>query len=499
MFTGSTDTGRWLSKALANREDVGIPLIAETGGQNAMIVDSTALPEQVVDDVIQSGFQSAGQRCSALRVLFLQEDVADKIITMIKGAMDELHIGDPALLSTDVGPVIDGKALARLHDHVDDLTAQSSRAKLLHKIDLPQACESGSFFAPHLFELDDLSVLKQEVFGPVVHVVRFKSGKIDAVIDQINASGFGLTLGVHSRIESVCGHVAEKAQVGNVYVNRNMIGAVVGVQPFGGCGLSGTGPKAGGPHYLTRLVKDVEPSEVLSVDVFKPGIASANLQPKELRAAQSKWAALPVVQRESVMRSFLSCLAHEARLVPETAGLIDWLQPQLETLITKIDRHQVLPGPTGETNQLGVHARGVLAALLTDQDSFNNNVNRLLVALLVGNAVVWLVTEQHRAKAETVVNSLRKAGLNESVIILGSMSCAGDLLSSDVIDGALVNQESICARWVQVMLAEREGALLPLITEVRTDLLLPRLQLEKTVTVDTTAAGGNASLMTMET
>ncbi len=507
MFTGSTDTGRWLSKTLANRDDAGIPLIAETGGQNAMIVDSTALPEQVVDDVIQSGFQSAGQRCSALRVLFLQEDVAEKIITMIKGAMDELQLGDPALLSTDVGPVIDDKALGRLQNHVDDLAKLSSsyRARLLHKIDLPRVCESGSFFAPHLFEIDDLSVLKQEVFGPVVHVVRFKSGKIDSVIDQINASGFGLTLGVHSRIEGVCGWVADKAQVGNVYVNRNMIGAVVGVQPFGGCGLSGTGPKAGGPHYLTRLVKDVEatdmPSQIYIHErgTFKPGIASANVESKEIRAVQSQWAALPVVQRESIMRTFFSCLAQNVQSEADFAELIDWLQAQLDVLIPKIDRHLVLPGPTGESNQLGARARGVLAALLTDEDSFDNNVKRVLVALLAGNAVVWLVTDQHKAEAETIVNSLRKAGLDESVITLRSMSCAADLLSSDVIDGALVNQESVCAHWVQLMLAEREGALLPLITETRIDLLLPRLQLEKTVSVDTAAAGGNASLMTMET
>jgi RHH-type transcriptional regulator, proline utilization regulon repressor / proline dehydrogenase / delta 1-pyrroline-5-carboxylate dehydrogenase len=502
MFTGSTDTGCWLSKTLANRDDVGIPLIAETGGQNAMIVDSTALPEQVVDDVIQSGFQSAGQRCSALRVLFLQDDVADKIITMIKGAMDELHIGDPAFLSTDVGPVIDGKALGRLQEHVDALGAQSGRAKLLHKIDLPQACESGSFFAPYLFELDDLSVLKQEVFGPVVHVVRFKSGKIDSVIDQINDSGFGLTLGVHSRIEGVCGRVADKAQVGNVYVNRNMVGAVVGVQPFGGCGLSGTGPKAGGPHYLTRLVKERETTEVLGLghglETFNPGSASVNLQSKDIQAAQSQWAALPVAQRESIMRTFFGCLAQNVPSEVDFTDLIDWMQPQLDVLSSKIDRHQVLPGPTGESNQLGARARGVLAALLTDEDSFDNNVKRVLIALLAGNAVIWLVTEQQQATAEYTVKSLRKAGLKESVITLTSLSCAGDLLSSEIITGALVNQESPCAHWVQLMLAEREGALLPLITETRTDLLLPRLQLEKTVTVDTAAAGGNASLMTME-
>lgn len=499
MFTGSTDTGRWLSKTLANRADVDIPLIAETGGQNAMIVDSTALPEQVVDDVIQSGFQSAGQRCSALRVLFLQDDVADKIITMIKGAMDELHMGDPALLATDVGPVIDGNALARLHNHVDDLAALPGKATLLHKLELPSSCESGNFFAPHLFELSDLTVLKQEVFGPVVHIIRFKAGQIDAVIDQINATGFGLTLGVHSRIEGVCHRVAEEAQVGNVYVNRNMIGAVVGVQPFGGCGLSGTGPKAGGPHYLSRLVTCDELVEVPSEEVFKPGIASVNLQSKEIRSVQSQWAAVPVAKRESIMRCFISCLSKDvlSKIPSSVSNLIDWLQPQVDTLMSYIDQNQVLPGPTGERNHLQGRGRGVLAALISDGDDFGEHVKRVLVALMAGNAVVWLVSEQHQATAETIVGHLCKAGVYESALILRSIDCAGDFLASDIIDGVLVNRGALCAHWAQLMLAEREGALLPLITEIRADLLLPRLQLEKTVTVDTTAAGGNASLMTM--
>ncbi|WP_390617763.1 bifunctional proline dehydrogenase/L-glutamate gamma-semialdehyde dehydrogenase PutA [Maricurvus nonylphenolicus] len=499
MFTGSTDTGRWLSKTLANRADVGIPLIAETGGQNAMIVDSTALPEQVVDDVIQSGFQSAGQRCSALRVLFLQDDVADKIITMIKGAMDELHIGDPALLTTDVGPVIDAKALARLHSHVDDLAALPGKASLLHKLEIPGSCTSGNFFVPHLFELSELSVLKQEVFGPVVHVIRFKAGQIDAVIDQINATGFGLTLGVHSRIEGVCNRVADKAQVGNVYVNRNMIGAVVGVQPFGGCGLSGTGPKAGGPHYLSRLVTCGESVEAPREKVFKPGIASANLQSNEIRSVQYQWAALSLEKRELIMRSFVSCLSKDvlSKIPSSVSDVINWLQPQIDTLMSRIDQDQILPGPTGESNCLKGRARGVLVALLADEDNFEVNVKRVLIALMAGNAVVWLVAEQHQAMAETIVSHLRKAGVYESVLILKSIDCAGDLLASEIIDGALINRGAVCAHWAQLMLAEREGALLPLITETRPELLLPRLLQEKTVTVDTTAAGGNASLMTM--
>ncbi|MGH1373159.1 MAG: bifunctional proline dehydrogenase/L-glutamate gamma-semialdehyde dehydrogenase PutA [Cellvibrionaceae bacterium] len=508
MFTGSTDTGRWLSKTLAKREEVGIPLIAETGGQNAMIVDSTALPEQVVDDVIQSGFQSAGQRCSALRVLFLQDDVAEKIIAMIKGAMDELHLGDPMLLSTDVGPVIDDKALARLQDHVASLASKPKRATLLHKIELPNTCQLGNFFPPHLFELDDLSVLEKEVFGPVVHVIRFESGKIDSVVEKINASGFGLTLGVHSRIESVCDFVAQKANVGNVYVNRNMIGAIVGVQPFGGCGLSGTGPKAGGPHYLTRLVSDASaPKAQCSLQsegrLFELGFepdASATVETthvEEIQEAQAQWAACSVAHRESIVRRWLSDLAQNTPTALEFAGVIDELQPQLDRLTSNIDRHLKLPGATGETNQLNTRARGVLVSLLATDDSFETNLNRISVALLAGNAVIWLVPEQHRLHAETVVNSLSQAGLNESLLSLASPSCASGLLSSSVIDGVMLNEYSAYSRWAQIDLAKGDGAILPLITEARSDLLLPRLQLEKTITIDTTAAGGNASLMTM--
>ncbi|MEC8208268.1 MAG: L-glutamate gamma-semialdehyde dehydrogenase, partial [Pseudomonadota bacterium] len=248
MFTGSTETGTLISQTLAARNDIQVPLIAETGGQNCMIVDSTALPEQVVDDVISSGFQSAGQRCSALRVLFLQEDVADGIIEMLKGALKELHVGDPSLLSTDIGPVIDEKALKNLNEHVEYL---KGNATLHYECEIPDNNENGAyFFAPRLYEIKDLSVLKREVFGPCVHIIRFKGTELDNVIDQINGTGFGLTMGVHSRIEERCEYLAKMSRAGNVYINRNMIGAIVGVQPFGGRGLSGTGPKAGGPNYL---------------------------------------------------------------------------------------------------------------------------------------------------------------------------------------------------------------------------------------------------------
>jgi RHH-type transcriptional regulator, proline utilization regulon repressor / proline dehydrogenase / delta 1-pyrroline-5-carboxylate dehydrogenase len=249
-FTGSTETAITLNRALASRDGALPAIVAETGGMNCMIADSTALPEQVARDVLSSAFDSAGQRCSALRVLFVQDDVADKMIEMILGAMDELSIGDPFKLSTDIGPVIDEAARNGLQEHADRMTRE---AKLLRKLPLGPDCANGVFFAPHAFEIETISVLKREVFGPILHVVRYAGDKLDKVCDAINATGYGLTLGIHSRIESTADFARQRVRVGNIYVNRNQIGAVVGVQPFGGEGLSGTGPKAGGPHYLLRF------------------------------------------------------------------------------------------------------------------------------------------------------------------------------------------------------------------------------------------------------
>jgi len=249
-FTGSTDAANAINRALAARQGPIATLIAETGGQNAMIVDSTALPEQVCRDVLASAFDSAGQRCSALRVLFLQEDVAPKMIELILGAMDELKLGDPMLLDTDIGPVIDEDARRSLQSHADEMTA---KAKLLRKLTVGPELANGVFFPPHVFEIDSIGQLKREVFGPVLHIVRYQADKLGEVCDSINATGYGLTLGVHSRIEETAAFVRSRVHAGNMYVNRNQIGAVVGVQPFGGEGLSGTGPKAGGPHYLPRF------------------------------------------------------------------------------------------------------------------------------------------------------------------------------------------------------------------------------------------------------
>ncbi len=250
VFTGSTQTARVINQQLAQREGPIIPLIAETGGLNVMLVDATALPEQVVDDVITSAFQSAGQRCSALRVLYLQEDIADNVIEMLKGAMAELKIGNPAALSTDIGPVIDLDARQMLERHQQRMRSEGT---LLAACELDSSHLGGYFVAPQVYEIEHLSQLEREVFGPILHVIRYKVSDVPRVLQDINDSGYGLTLGVHSRIDGFAREVFDNTRVGNTYINRNMVGAVVGVNPFGGQGLSGTGPKAGGPHYLLRF------------------------------------------------------------------------------------------------------------------------------------------------------------------------------------------------------------------------------------------------------
>ena len=249
IFTGSTETAKSIERALAHREGPIAFLIAETGGQNAMIVDSSALPEQTVIDIAQSAFNSAGQRCSALRVLFVQEDIAPALLTMLQGYMAELKIGDPSLLETDIGPVIDQDALQMLQNH---FARMSHEGKLLAQVPMPETL-SGHYFAPAAFEINDLSLLKGEVFGPILHIIRYQAGDLDKIMDTIIQSGYGLTLGVHSRLDMTADYITSRMPIGNIYINRNMIGAVVGVQPFGGERLSGTGPKAGGPHYLPRL------------------------------------------------------------------------------------------------------------------------------------------------------------------------------------------------------------------------------------------------------
>ncbi|MGH8274061.1 MAG: bifunctional proline dehydrogenase/L-glutamate gamma-semialdehyde dehydrogenase PutA [Gammaproteobacteria bacterium] len=252
-FTGSTETARAINRTLAERDGSLATLIAETGGQNAMIVDSSALPEQVVLDVAQSAFGSAGQRCSALRVLCVQEDIADRVIEILAGYMETLRVGDPGLLTTDVGPVIDHDARKVLEAHAEKI---SQTGRVIARTAVPEACVEGSFVAPLAVEIEGIEVLEREVFGPILHVVRYRARNLAKVVEAVNATGYGLTFGVHSRIEGEAEKLAEAVGAGNCYINRNMVGAVVGVQPFGGRGLSGTGPKAGGPHYLPRFASE---------------------------------------------------------------------------------------------------------------------------------------------------------------------------------------------------------------------------------------------------
>jgi RHH-type transcriptional regulator, proline utilization regulon repressor / proline dehydrogenase / delta 1-pyrroline-5-carboxylate dehydrogenase len=248
VFTGSAEVARLINRTLAAKDGPIVPLIAETGGINAMIVDATALPEQVADDVVMSAFRSAGQRCSALRLLFVQEDVADRMIEMIAGAARELRLGDPRDFAIHVGPVIDAEAKAKLDAHAARMKKEAKKTHFAG-----EAPSQGTFVAPHLFELASAADLREEIFGPILHVVRYPASELENVLDTIEAKGYGLTLGVHTRIETTIQRVVKRLSVGNIYANRNMIGAVVGVQPFGGHGLSGTGPKAGGPHYLLRF------------------------------------------------------------------------------------------------------------------------------------------------------------------------------------------------------------------------------------------------------
>ncbi|MGB1540471.1 MAG: L-glutamate gamma-semialdehyde dehydrogenase, partial [Rickettsiales bacterium] len=251
VFTGSTATARNINRTLAGKDGPIVPLVAETGGQNCMIIDSSALLEQAVDDVVISAFGSAGQRCSALRVLYVQEDVADRFIKLLSGAMQELKLGDPKDLSVDIGPVIDAAARKKLENHISHLY---KIGKLVGETPMSGSLKAeGHYVAPHAFEIDDISELKGEVFGPILHIVRYKAKQLDQMIDAINGTGYGLTFGMQSRIEHMVDYVTLRIHAGNIYVNRSMIGATVGVQPFGGEGLSGTGPKAGGPHYLLRF------------------------------------------------------------------------------------------------------------------------------------------------------------------------------------------------------------------------------------------------------
>jgi RHH-type proline utilization regulon transcriptional repressor/proline dehydrogenase/delta 1-pyrroline-5-carboxylate dehydrogenase len=442
IFTGSTEVAQLINRTLAKRaatENADIPLIAETGGQNAMIVDSSSLPEQVVSDAISSAFDSAGQRCSALRVLFLQEDIADKTIKMLKGAMKELRVGSPDRLVTDIGPVIDKEAQQNLLTHIEKVRAH---AKASFSLEVPGA-DAGTFVPPTVLEISSLSELTKEVFGPVMHVIRYKRSELPKVIEQINASGFGLTLGIHSRIDETIDYIASSAHVGNIYVNRNIVGAVVGVQPFGGEGKSGTGPKAGGPLYLKRLQRATVAME-RHARVGVPAIDSL-----------AAWAK---AQGNSRLAEHIE---NYARTTP-VGSLI------------------ALPGPTGERNTLAYVPRGNIACFASHAEVL---LNQVAAALATGNRAL-------------VVEGSLPAELPADVKAAIQTVAAADLVKAD-FQIALV--ESSSSAKLRTELAARDGAIVSVIdTTEEGDIPLWRLVAERALCVNTTAAGGNASLMTLD-
>ncbi len=499
MFTGSTQVGTIISRILANRPGTRVPLIAETGGQNCMVVDSTSLPEQVVDDVIASGFQSAGQRCSALRVLFLQEDIADRIIQMIIGAMQELRIGNPDKLRTDIGPLINAQALAALNTHVDHMRG---KAKLLYACELHDECDHGFFFAPHLYEINSIALLKEEVFGPVIHVIRYQAGTLTQVFDAINSTGFGLTAGIHTRIQLSANQAATAIKAGNIYINRNMVGAVVGTQPFGGHGLSGTGPKAGGPAYLLRLLKQPDGGTNRSIlfNSEKNGVVSESQYAqdrmiKKMVQATQPWAEVPVKQRTNLVTSLATSLQQSNTL---SSALLDQIKLLSAQAIAQQHEPIIMPGPTGELNQLYSEPRGVLVILTHGKTDFATAIKQIASALLTGNGVIHgLINHEDSWQLKKFMENAGLASIYHQVR-LNNQPMLEALILAQEIAGVAVSDPGAMARQIDTLLTRRQGALIPLIIESAGPALLQRFIIEKVVSTNTTAAGGNASLITLD-
>ena len=373
-----------------------------------------------------------GQRCSALRVLFVQEDIADKLCHMLVGAMKELRVGDPKFLDIDVGPVIDEKSRKTLEAHAKRMTKE---AKLLHACDVLPECKDGTFFAPHCFEIPSIDVLEREVFGPVVHVVRFKARDLGKVLDQINASGYGLTMGIHSRIDSTVREISQKLRVGNCYVNRNMIGAVVGVQPFGGQGKSGTGPKAGGPHYVERFAKPVATTanakDTDGFDDRAPIIVKHVLPSTEYAAmllAQEKWQAVNGNERVHILEKFAAKLsASSVEAVALGANHVAHFAALSENGFVAPKR---MPGPTGETNDLYCLGRGVYLVQV-DKDADPARVMRHLgAALAAGNAVILAGDQKWLAG---VSGAVAETGLPDKLVkVVSATTGLGAMYDGDI-------------------------------------------------------------------
>ncbi|WP_342606535.1 trifunctional transcriptional regulator/proline dehydrogenase/L-glutamate gamma-semialdehyde dehydrogenase [Pantoea agglomerans] len=466
MFTGSTAVATLLQRNLAGRLDQHgrpVPLIAETGGMNAMIVDSSALTEQVVIDIVASAFDSAGQRCSALRLLCIQEDVADHTLKMLRGAMAECRMGNPERFSTDIGPVIDAEAKANIDRHIQ---AMRNKGFTVYQAvqENPQDSKewnSGTFVKPTLIELSQVSDLDKEIFGPVLHVVRFTRNNLPQLVEQINASGYGLTLGVHTRIDETIAQVTANARVGNLYVNRNMVGAVVGVQPFGGEGLSGTGPKAGGPLYLYRLLAH-RPDSALRLTFDR--------QDAE-RPADS-------TLRQSLLAPHLA-LSNWAKDKPELAELCQHYGDLAQAGVVRL-----LPGPTGERNTFSLLPRDQVLCLA---DNEQDALIQLAAVTSVGSKALWQDDELHRALLASLPDAVK-----------ARVTLARDPLAAE-FDAVIYHGDADQLRTLCEQIAAREGAIVSVQGFARgeTNLLLERLLIERSLSVNTAAAGGNASLMTI--
>jgi len=460
-FTGSTETAQAINRDMAEHLAPDAPLIAETGGLNAMIVDSSALPEQAVRDIIASAFQSAGQRCSALRILYVQEDVEARILEMLGGAMDELRLGNPWDLATDIGPVIDEEARGTITAYCRALEGDG---RLIRKLEVP---DDGLFVAPHVFHVTGIEDLEREVFGPVLHVATFAAADIEVVVDAVNAKGYGLTMGLHTRVDDRVQKIVERARAGNLYVNRNQIGAVVGSQPFGGGGLSGTGPKAGGPHYVNRFLKTpgradgAEPISGLT-DIPAAAVSDA-LSTIDL----SEWSA---VERDVPLRDAAAVLGPVAGEALSAAASVE--QSALD-----------MPGPTGESNRYSLHPRGIVLCLGPTEGDV---VAQAVQALALGNGVVAVGAEATSWLAPLAATGAPLATLD------GHLDPT-ELEGLDGMDAVAFNGGSGETRSARRSLAARPGALMPLISG---RLLPERYVLERHLCVDTTAAGGNAALLT---
>ncbi len=468
VFTGSTEVAQAINRALAARDDEPA-LIAETGGINAMIVDSTALLEQAVSDAISSAFQSAGQRCSAARIVCVQEDVADRFCAMLAGAMTELEIGDPARLSTDIGPVIDEAAKATIEAHSAEMRRQ---ARLVAEVKSGDPSASGVFVPAVAFELKSISDLDREVFGPVLHVVRFRAGALGETLAAINASGFGLTLGLHSRIDEAMHETAAEARVGNIYINRNQIGAVVGVQPFGGEGLSGTGPKAGGPHYLKAMQKRPPAAGVRTITLLDGALDAASAEALN-RAEKAFLEAAGLDRRHAFDRAAASA-------GPEAAECLRAARDLHSAEFADIDD---LPGPAGESNTMKLRGRGV--ALVC------GGAPECALALAAGNAIA-----AHGPLAAALEGAFAVAGLPALVVALPGErgSVPGALLDDARVRLVLADADAASTRAIKRRLAARPWAIAPLLSIADAPW---RFAAERTLTVNTTAAGGDVRLLSL--